>query len=79
MRDEVVLPDQLAYCRFTYLNLIADERAPIWGPVFDSRTWPKAIRIEMAPLVPDPSRLQPITTTAVIRIHRNPEIPYGDF
>jgi hypothetical protein len=33
----------------------------------------------MAPLDPDPSRLQPIAITAPIHIHRNPEIPYGDF
>jgi prepilin-type N-terminal cleavage/methylation domain-containing protein len=74
-----VLADRLAYCRFTYLNLVADDIAPIWGPAFASRTWPKAIHIEMAPLVPDASHLQAISTTAVIRIHRNPEIPYGDF
>jgi hypothetical protein len=33
----------------------------------------------MAPLDPDPSRLQPITVTAPIHIHRSPEIPYVDY
>jgi len=36
----------------------------------DSTGWPVAIRVEMAPLVADPSHLQPITVTAPIRIHR---------
>jgi hypothetical protein len=41
--------------------------------------WPSAIRVEMAPLQADPSRLQPVTVTAPIRIHRSWNIPYDDF
>ena len=74
-----VLADKLAYCRFTYLTVPLDiVPVPIWGPVFTGKTWPRAVRIEMAPLQADPSRLQPITVTALIRVHRNPEVPYVD-
>jgi hypothetical protein len=75
-----VLADKLAYCRFTYLDIPLQFRAlPIWGPRFEGKTWPRAVRIEMAPLEIDSSKLQPISVTALIRVHRNPEIPYGDF
>jgi hypothetical protein len=32
----------------------------------------------MAPLEPDPGRLQPIAFTAPIHLHRDPEIAYED-
>ena len=51
---------------------------PVWGPLFRSLTWPRAVRIEMAPLVPDPSRLQPISVVAPIRIYRAAEVDYAD-
>jgi prepilin-type N-terminal cleavage/methylation domain-containing protein len=74
-----VLADRLAYCRFTYLSVpLQVNPIPVWGSVFDGRTWPRAVRIEMAPLEIDPSRLQPITVTAPIRIHRSAEIHYDD-
>jgi prepilin-type N-terminal cleavage/methylation domain-containing protein len=75
-----VLADKLAYCRFTYQRVpleVNPER--VWVPEFVAPTWPRAVRIDMAPLMPDLSRLQPISVTAVIRVHRNPEVPYGDF
>jgi prepilin-type N-terminal cleavage/methylation domain-containing protein len=75
-----VLADKLAFCRFTYQRVpleVTPER--VWVPEFVAQTWPRAVRIDMAPLVRDPSRLQPISVTAVIRVHRNPEVPYGDF
>lgn len=74
-----VLADRLAYCRFTYLS-VPLEVTPVrvWGATFEGKTWPRAVRVEMAPLEVDPSRLQPITMTALIRVHRHPEIPYVD-
>jgi prepilin-type N-terminal cleavage/methylation domain-containing protein len=75
-----VLADKLAFCRFTFQRVpleVVPER--LWVPQFLAQTWPRAVRIEMAPLVADPSRLQPVSVTAVIRVHRSPEIPYGDF
>ncbi|MCU1235711.1 MAG: hypothetical protein JWP63_3678 [Candidatus Solibacter sp.] len=75
-----VLADKLAFCRFSYLDQVPDGSRPAaWTPLFAGANWPKAVRVEMAPLVPDPARLQPISLTAPIRIHRSPEIPYDDF
>jgi hypothetical protein len=75
-----VLADKLAYCRFTYLRVPLDVvPVRLWVPQFVAGTWPRAVRIEMAPYQADPSRLQPISVTAVIRVHRNPEVEYGDF
>ena len=50
-----------------------------WFPRFAGPTWPQAVRIEMAPLDPDASRLQPISMVAPIHVFRHPEIPYGDY
>jgi general secretion pathway protein J len=74
-----VLADKLAYCRFTY-SWQPDEilKYSEWGPIFTGRHWPNAVRIQMAPLEPDPSKLQPITVTAPLRFHRLPEIQYVD-
>jgi prepilin-type N-terminal cleavage/methylation domain-containing protein len=78
-----VLADKLAFCKFTYLKVPLEERPEyVWLPRFMGivgGTWPRAVRIDMAPYQPDPSRLQPISVTAVIRVHRSPEVDYGDF
>ena len=42
----------------------------IWTAHWVKAGWPLAVRIEMAPLEPDPSRLQPITVVAPIYIRR---------
>ena len=54
------------------------KRLPRWQSNGTGTGWPLAIRIEMAPLEPDPSRLQPLTVTAPIFIHRDVEIEYVD-
>ena len=75
-----VLADRLAFCRFTFLDQPADLALPLrWFPRFVGPTWPQAVRIEMAPLVPDASRLQPASILAPIHVFRHPEIQYGDF
>jgi general secretion pathway protein J len=75
-----VLADQLAYCRFSYYTIPIDRSVPPhWTPNWTVDGWPFAVRVEMAPLDPDPSRLQPITVTAPIHLHRSSEIPYGDY
>jgi len=78
-----VLADQLAFCRFSYLlppktPIPGQPPTPVWSASGTGRGWPQAIRIEMAPLEPDPSRLQPITVTAPIYLHRSPLITYVD-
>ena len=74
-----VLADKLDFCRFTYLEQPPDFNSPLhWVPRFAGDDWPRAVRIEMAPLEPDPSRVQPITVVAPIRIMRRLELPYAD-
>ncbi|HKA01893.1 MAG TPA: prepilin-type N-terminal cleavage/methylation domain-containing protein [Candidatus Solibacter sp.] len=77
--NSFVLADHLALCRFSYATQEDDMlKHPIWAPAFGGRTWPVGVRVEMAPLVPDFSKLQPVTVVAPLRIHRLPEIPYVD-
>jgi type II secretory pathway component PulJ len=75
-----VLADQLSYCRFSYQTLLPDPKLPaVWSPTWTRTGWPMAIRIDMAPLDPDPARLQPISVTSPVRILRSPLIDYVDF
>lgn len=74
-----VLADKLAYCRFAYLAPAQDPNRPdVWVAVWASPGLPLAIRVEMAPMDPDPSTVQPISITAPLHFYRNPEIPYAD-
>jgi prepilin-type N-terminal cleavage/methylation domain-containing protein len=80
-----VLADELAYCRFSYLVAPPSPPRqpqflpPQWKASATGTGWPVAIRVEMAPLQADPSRWQPVTVTAPIRIHRSWQIRYGDY
>ena len=75
-----VLADKLAYCRFSYfMPRLAPELPATWKAAWTGPYWPGGVRVEMAPLDADPSRVQPISITAQIPIHRSPEIPYADF
>jgi prepilin-type N-terminal cleavage/methylation domain-containing protein len=76
-----VLADKLAFCRFTYLqHPMPDPPQPqVWLPALGYQGWPMAVRIEMAPLEVDPSRLQPIAMTVPFRVYRAPDIPYADY
>lgn len=73
-----VLADLLAYCRFWYLTPPEANRSETWKPVWQTLGWPRGVRVEMAPLEPDPSRVQPITVTAPIYVDRHADIQYGD-
>jgi general secretion pathway protein J len=73
-----VLADKLAYCRFTYLSGASPGIEPGWKSLWKTQTWPMAIRIEMAPLEADPSRVQPISFTTPVYLHRDPQIQYED-
>ena len=75
-----VLADKLAACRFAYYTQPADTNLkPLWKDRWTARGWPQAIRIEMTPLDPDPSRLHPITVVAPLHIQRNPEMHYVEY
>jgi len=74
-----VLADKLASCRFLFLAPPAPPQNPErWVPTWALPVWPLAVRVEMAPLTLDGSRLQPVTVTVPLHLHRSPEIPYVD-
>jgi prepilin-type N-terminal cleavage/methylation domain-containing protein len=74
-----VLADKLAYCRFSYLTPPPQlGPPPVWMPDWSIAGWPRGIRVEMAPLEPDRTRLQPITVTAPVRLYRDPGAAYAD-
>lgn len=74
-----VLADKLEYCRFSYLEPNIDpSKPPRWKPTWTEQVLPVAIRVEMAPLDPDPSQVQPITITAPLHLIRRPDRVYED-
>lgn len=78
--NSFVLGDKLSYCHFAFLSPgTQPDMPPFWSERWSHPGWPLAVRIDMAPLIPDPSRLQPISVVAPVYIHRSPEIPYGDY
>ena len=71
--DSFVLADKLAFCRFTYLTPPTEANLPpAWLPIWGGKTWPMGVRVDMAPLEPDASRLQPIAFTAPINATASP-------
>jgi prepilin-type N-terminal cleavage/methylation domain-containing protein len=73
-----VLADRLAFCRFSYRETLPPPERERWLLRWTGPQWPAGIRIEMAPMNPDPSRLQPLTITSPIRINRRPMVRYAD-
>jgi len=74
-----VLADQLAYCRFAFLE--REPRNPAdadWVSTWRDDMYPAAIRIEMEPLNPDASRLPLLSLTLPLRISKQPLAPYPD-
>lgn len=72
-----VLADKLAYCRISYKEFLREAPFERWTPAWTSdRRWPMAVRIEMAPLEPDPSRLLPMTITEPLRAQKVPRGKY---
>ena len=78
--ESFVLADQLEFCRIAYLTPSTQPgQLPAWLPEWKFNGWPAGIRIEMAPLHAEATRLEPITVTAALHLHRTPGILYGDF
>ena len=78
--NSFVLADKLAFCRFSYLwPPRAVNGDVVWSPTAQNTGWPVSVRVEMTPLQPDPSVLQPLTVTAALHLHLSPVIPYVDF
>lgn len=73
-----VLADRLAYCRISYQRVHPLTFARTWEPAYSGAALPGAIRIEMAPLQPDPARVQLTTTTIPLRVTRTTYEGYAD-
>ncbi|HLG99965.1 MAG TPA: prepilin-type N-terminal cleavage/methylation domain-containing protein [Bryobacteraceae bacterium] len=67
-----VLADKLAFCRFSFRDSAPPPELFKWIVRWTKPVLPSAIRIEMAPLKPDPARLEPITLTIPVRVNRRP-------
>jgi len=72
--NSFVLADKLAHCSFRFRDVEPAE--PKWLTRWAKPVLPSAIRVDMAPLVPDWSRLQPVTLTIPVRVTRWPLEPY---
>ncbi|MDX2153391.1 MAG: prepilin-type N-terminal cleavage/methylation domain-containing protein [Bryobacteraceae bacterium] len=73
-----VLADRLASARILYQEPLQQPPFERWLPRWPRTEWPTAVRIELAPLQPDPSRLLPLSITIPLRAQRNPEAIYVD-
>jgi prepilin-type N-terminal cleavage/methylation domain-containing protein len=72
-----VLADKLAYCRFSYLDArpMLPQR---WVPEWKLPDWPAAVRVEIAQLDADPSRVPLVSVTAPIHVFRRMDWTYVD-
>jgi prepilin-type N-terminal cleavage/methylation domain-containing protein len=74
-----VLADKLAYCRIWYRQTVPPPELERWLPMWTIRDLlPSGIRIEMAPLTADGSRLQVMTVSATAHINKWVLGPYAD-
>jgi hypothetical protein len=74
-----VLADKLAYCRFSYRQTLPPPEMERWFPAWSMpQLLPSGIRIEIAPLAPDPGRLQLLSITAPVHVTRWLMGPYAD-
>lgn len=74
-----VLADRLAYCRFFYReDLLPPASGERWVERWGRYRWPSAIRVEIAPLEPDASKLQLSSFTELIRVSKDPFHQYGN-
>jgi len=67
-----VLADKLSACQFSFRDPVPPDKPPHWVARWTRAYLPDAIRIEMAPLVADGSRLQPLTLTIPVHVTRLP-------
>ena len=73
-----VLADKLAGCRFLFERPRIGNVPAGWVDHWIRPEWPLAIRIEMAPLDPDPTRLQPMTVTSAFHVNKILGVEYAD-
>ena len=74
-----VLADQLAYCRFEYLEPEAYPTPPQWRPDWRRPGWtPLGVRILMAPLENKPAESEIANITVPMNVTRDPSAQYVD-
>jgi hypothetical protein len=71
-----VLADRLSQCQFFYKLELDDPNQDRWLPRWVRAERPAAVRIDMAPLEPDPSKLHVPSITARFRVDRDPTVEY---
>jgi hypothetical protein len=74
-----VLADKLAVCQFAYKEEKDRMEPDKWYTRWPHETTPSAVRIEMAPLDPDPAHLQVPSVVAPFRVTRHPFSVYADY
>ena len=73
-----VLADKLAYCRFSFRELLPPPELNRWIPQWTrNQILPNAIRIEMAPLTASSAKLEPVTLTLPVHVTRLPLEDYA--
>jgi hypothetical protein len=73
-----VLADHLAFCRFSYKERLPPQAPESWVTEYRRPRLPAAVRVEMAPLVADPSRVPLAGVTVPIYVSRMPNVRYTD-
>jgi hypothetical protein len=77
--QSVEMAGNLAYCRFVYQMPVPDSvMGGAWLPLWSQPNLPRAVRIEMAPLNPNPSRLPQMTLNVPVHVNREVNVPYVD-
>ena len=73
-----VLADKLAYCRFGYRWQPPPPQPAVWQTAWNRQEWPTAVRVDMAPIEPDPSGVPLVGATIPIHVNRRPNEQYAN-
>ena len=71
-----VLADKIAYCRFSFKEHLPPFGEGQWLARWNKPFLPTGIRVEMAPLEPNPARLQLLPLTIPVHVTRDPMARY---
>jgi hypothetical protein len=78
-KQSVEMAGKLAYCRFAYRIPVPD--SPVggdWVTVWQRPDLPRAVRVEMMPLAPDPAHLPMLTLNVPVHLTRLVNAIYAD-
>jgi prepilin-type N-terminal cleavage/methylation domain-containing protein len=76
--NSFVLVDELAACRFSFLERMPAPEPDRWVARWVGPRWPAAIRIEMAPVEANAARIPPVTLIAPVEVNALPVLNYAD-